>query len=167
MVFPLAVHILAAPGPQRVLNVLVAQQGGHVEPRHVGAQEPARLLQVALLEFAQAGDARLGRDAVVRRHPRDGRVARDGREAELDEFRRVQVPVVVLAARDGRREEDAGGVDRLKDAAEVSPPRDFLDQDRGEALRAQLLVHDQEVDLGAALRAVTPAGWVSKKWVRR
>lgn len=61
--------------------------------------------------------------------------------------------MVVLAARDGRGEERAGGVDGLEDALEVRPAGDFLDEERGETLRAELLVNAEKVDFGAALRA--------------
>lgn len=63
--------------------------------------------------------------------------------------------MVVLAARDGTGEEDAGGVDGLEDAAEVGASGDFLDEEGGEASRTELLVDAEEVDLSAALCPVS------------
>lgn len=66
--------------------------------------------------------------------------------------------MVVLAARDRRGEEGAGCVDRLEDAAKMGAAGDFLDEDRCETLRTQLLVDDEEINLRAALRPVQERG---------
>ena len=55
--------------------------------------------------------------------------------------------MVVLGVADGRRQQLAGGVDRLPDLPAVDPPRHLLDQRGRQLLRSQLLVHAQEINL--------------------
>ncbi len=55
----------------------------------------------------------------------------------------------VPARTDGFREHDSSGIDGLEDAIDVRAPRDFLYQQRRQALGAQLLVDAKEVDFGA------------------
>lgn len=147
----LSVDVLASAGEQGVLDLLVAHERSKVHPGEERAQEPANLLEVALLGLAQERQLRRVGELVCAEHARDRRPARDGREARLDELLRVQRAVEVLTARDRRRQEHADGVDRLEDAAQVRAPGDLFDQQRREPPRAQLLVHAEEVDLGAPL----------------
>jgi hypothetical protein len=62
--------------------------------------------------------------------------------------------MVVARDGDGRREDDAGRVDGLEDAVEVTPPRHLLDENRGKPLGPQLLVDDEKVDLRGVEQAV-------------
>lgn len=79
---------------------------------------------------------------------------REDGETNVDELRRVKVPVVVPRDGDGDGERHAGSVDRLEDALEVAPPSNLLDEDRCEPLRSELLVDAEEVDLDRAEVAV-------------
>lgn len=61
--------------------------------------------------------------------------------------------MVVAASRDGSREVNTRSVDGLEDSEEMRAASYFFDEEGGEAFRAELLVHAEEVDLGAALRS--------------
>mmetsp|Transcript_34214 Transcript_34214/g.70497 ORF Transcript_34214/g.70497 Transcript_34214/m.70497 type:complete len:321 (+) Transcript_34214:485-1447(+) len=65
----------------------------------------------------------------------------------FDELLRVQgtVPVAALADRPGKHH--SRRVDRLPDILPVHPARDLLDEDWGQALRSQLLMHAEKIDL--------------------
>lgn len=47
-----------------------------------------------------------------------------------------------------RWNDDAGRVDGLEDARQVTLPRHFLNEHRRQSLGPELLVHAEEVDLG-------------------
>lgn len=151
---PLSALFPTPATPQRMLNLLIAHHRRHLEPRQIRPQQPASLLQITLPNLPQPRNLRLLGHLIVLYHPRQTRVARDRREARLDELLRVEVAVVVLAAGDGGGEIGAGGVDGLEDAFEVGAAGDFLDEERSETAGAELLVHAEEVDLGAALGTV-------------
>jgi hypothetical protein len=53
---------------------------------------------------------------------------------------------LILCDRSG--EEDSSRVDGLERAEKVTPPRDFLDEHRGQSFGAEFLVDAKEIDLG-------------------
>ena len=64
----------------------------------------------------------------------------------------VQVKVLrcnVLARSDWCRKEYTSGIESLEDSLQVALSRDFLDEHRRKAFRAQLLVHAEEIDFAS------------------
>jgi hypothetical protein len=53
----------------------------------------------------------------------------------------VEITVIVSACTDRRGDDDTTSVDCLPDILEVNATGDFLDEDGGESLGAELLVH--------------------------
>lgn len=141
-----------------MFNLLIAHHRRHLKPRQIRPQQPTRLLQIALSDLPQPRNFGFLRHFVVLHHPSQTRIARDGREARLDELLRVEVAVVVLAAGDGGGEVGTCGVDRLEDALEMSTAGDFLNEEGRETARTELLVHAKEVDLSAALGTIDGMG---------
>mmetsp|Transcript_43179 Transcript_43179/g.94141 ORF Transcript_43179/g.94141 Transcript_43179/m.94141 type:complete len:237 (-) Transcript_43179:416-1126(-) len=70
------------------------------------------------------------------------------RKSNLDQLLRIQRAVVVAALADRARQHHTSSVDRLPDVLLVYPSSDLLDQNWCQALRPQLLVHAEEIDLG-------------------
>ena len=120
---------------------------------HVGGEEAVHRLQVALdrppqrLPAHAAGFVGRLREAVELQRARHVHVATHRAEADLNQLLGVERAVVVAAGAHRLRNEDARRVERLPDAGQVDTAGDLLDQHRGEPLRAELLVHAEEVDL--------------------
>ena len=139
---------------QPVLDLPRVVLGRDLEPRQVARKQARDLRQVPGLHLAPARRERLGRDSKRFGETRERLTARDVSEADIDELGRVERPMVVARDGDGRREDDAGRVDGLEDAVEVTPPRHLLDENRGKPLGPQLLVDNEKVDLGGVEQAV-------------
>lgn len=139
----------APSAEEMVLGLLLGEDDGHAKALHVRLIERSDLRHVLLLHLAQAVplQPRAIGHLVEADHAGQCLVLRDVREAHVDELGHVQAAVVVLAHGHRRGEERAGGVQGLEDALQVALPGHLLDEHRGETLRAQLLVHTQEVDL--------------------
>jgi hypothetical protein len=151
-----------------MLDLFIAHHLRHLKPRQIRPQQPTSLLEIAFPDLPQPRNLGLFGHLVVLYHPRQTRVARNGREARLDELLRVEVAMVVLAPGDGGGKVGAGSVDGLEDALEVRAAGDFLDEEGCETARAELLVYAEEVDLGAALGSMI---WKSvsavSEWARK
>ena len=76
-----------------------------------------------------------------------GHVLAEVRELDLDQLLGVEGAVPVAARAHRLRQHHASCENRLKESLAVDPPRDLPDEDGGEALRPQPLVHAQKVDL--------------------
>lgn len=59
----------------------------------------------------------------------------------------IDLSVIVTAYPNVSWQNDSSSVDCLKDAPYLCPPRDLLDQDRGQSFAPEFLVHTQEIDL--------------------
>jgi len=55
--------------------------------------------------------------------------------------------MIVSTDGDGRRDDHSCGIDGLENALQMDPSCDFLDKNRGQSLRPQLLVYTKEVNL--------------------
>lgn len=145
---PSATDRALAHAAQELVSDLVDDvQRHHIEAPHVLGEQPRDRDEVALLHLAQAVQRSRGGQLVEAHHARERHAAWHEAEARVDKLGDVEQAVVVAAHGDGCGNDDARGVDRLEDALEVALPRHLLDEHGSEALRAQLLVHAEVVDL--------------------
>jgi hypothetical protein len=143
-----------APARRKVVqNLSVRKDRRDVKPSHVLPQQARDCRPVTLLHLPQPHHGRDLRQRGLLDHPRERLEPGHAGEAELNELLDVERAVEVLALRDGRGEVHAGRVDGLEDAGEMAAPGDLLDEDGGEALGPELLVHAEEVDLATVLFA--------------
>mmetsp|Transcript_29490 Transcript_29490/g.93227 ORF Transcript_29490/g.93227 Transcript_29490/m.93227 type:complete len:413 (-) Transcript_29490:30-1268(-) len=122
-------------------------------PPQIGVELGAAGGDVLLLEGSHAlGDRLVGeRVKLERAHHRHARG--EAGEADFDELLGVERPVPVAAARDRPRQHHPGRVGRLEDAFLVDTAGDLSNEHRSEPLRAQLLVHAEEIHLDHRLVA--------------
>ena len=66
---------------------------------------------------------------------------------DVDALLGVEAPVEVSGVAVRRGDHDSSSVSSLPDASSVGPPSHFFDQDWGQPLGSQLLVHAEEVYL--------------------
>lgn len=121
--------------------------------RKEAAEERTDLGHILGLHLAETGKLRGGRHRVLLHETRDGGPTRQRREANVHQLGRVQVAVVVSARAERRGEHNTSSVHRLPDVDDVDAARHLLDEHGRETLRAKLLVHTEEVDLGGVERA--------------
>lgn len=113
-----------------VLEFLLGELGCHIEAGEVLVQKGARLLNVLLLQLAQA----LGRRVVGQRILADLElrlaVGRQRAEADLVQLLPVDGTVEVATGADGLGQNDTASVQALPDLAQVAAAGNLLNQDR-------------------------------------
>mmetsp|Transcript_22427 Transcript_22427/g.63649 ORF Transcript_22427/g.63649 Transcript_22427/m.63649 type:complete len:446 (+) Transcript_22427:202-1539(+) len=122
-------------------------------PPQVGVELGAAGGDVLLLEGSHALGDRLVGERVELERAHHCHARGEAGEADFDELLWVERAVPVAAARDRPRQHHPGRVGRLEDALLVDAAGDLSDEHRSEPLRAQLLVHAEEVHLDHRLVA--------------
>lgn len=140
-----------------VLRLLHGHNWHHIESLHVPSEQIGDLDNVLIFHLSEARQRCLGLQLIHTDHACEGHVAGNVRELGLDEFWYVERAMVVPANRYGCRNNDTSSVDGLKDPFEMALARNFLDEDGREALRTELLVYTEVVDL---------ADWDDTKWTK-
>lgn len=136
-------------GHKPVVGLLASEIGRHIVSRHVLLVQAHDRIKILLLHSTQALRAGVIGQRILANLVLRLAVSGKRAEANLVQLLPVECAVVVAAGADGLGEDDAGGVQALPDLVEVAAAGDFLDEDGGEALAAELLVDGQEVNLGA------------------
>lgn len=131
---------------------MVGEASGEVEAAHVLPHQLGHLLDIPILHLAQAWDKRLLGHVVPRIECLLGHAMRHCTETNLEQLLGVERAVVIPSTADGRGNHHARRVDSLEYTSQMALPSDFLDEDGGQALAAELLVYAEKVNLGRVVR---------------
>jgi len=102
---------------------------------------------ISFLHWAKAGDRLFLLDLLQLHVAAHWRSMRQWWEANLDKLLRVQASMPVSSTWHGGWQSNASSVDCLPNVLQVDSARNLTNQDWGEALRSQVLVHAKEVYL--------------------
>ncbi len=133
---------------QPMANLLPGKNRRHIKSRQVSLQQIKHGINIPLLHRPQSPSVCRLRQLILRNLITRFTPPRQPTKAHLIKLLPIQTPMKVPASANGRWQHDAGCVERLVDAVEVTAAGDFFDQYWGEALGTQLLVDAEEVNLG-------------------
>jgi len=132
---------------QPVFDLLASECLVQLKSKRIPFQKIVDCVNILYLHRPQAGSRGDARQMVLGYLARLGSAGGERREANFIQLQPVQRTMIVPARADRGGQDDTASVDSLVDAIEVAATGDLLDQDRGQALGAQLLVDTEEVNL--------------------
>ena len=123
------IRLRPSTSPDLMPELVLVENRVHVESSKVAHDQSLGCRQVPLLELSYP-ELGLFRQLVLRHQSAERTASWDREEASVDKLLDVECTVVVLTASDGRRQEDAAGVNRLEDAAQMTASGDLTDEQR-------------------------------------